>query len=298
MTLPTITYGQGGNGIDCDSKTGWSADGAHESGLSATLTLVNNNIFKIVGTCDNVANEHAYYEKDVTDFSSTIYNNWMLKYRTSVSANGVGLKVVLVDDVGTQTIFGSTPQFSSSWATATGTLTTGRTVDKVRFYADDYPDTIDSGTYTIWIDFLIFYEGTFSFPFFQDIYPLKLHNNYAKLKIPGRVGTLHQYMGMDNITLEIVGDMMSGETWGGSNMTYAEYLTRFFMEAHEDPWQWLTSDLINCKVIPIDFDIGQQKEGGQQRQWRLLLEEFSLGTFDSVHISSSGTERLKYRFGV
>ena len=296
MTLPTLTYLQGLN-IDCDNDTGWTR--SHSGLPDAALTVVNSNIFKMTGTCDAATEEYAYWEKDVTDFSSTTYNKWMLKWRTSVASSGLGAKVVVeYDDASEEAIFGYTPQFSDSWALETGTLTTGKTVDKIQFHMNDHPNSVDSGAYSVYYDFLIFYNDTFTFPYFKNLYPLKLHNNYATIKPPGKMGVIHQYMGMDNIQLELTGDMMSGETWGGSNMTYGEYITLMFMEASTIPFQWLTSDLINCKVIPVDFEVGQQEGEDNQRQWRLILEEYSKGAFDSSDISSSVTERMKYRFGI
>ena len=270
MAKPTITYGHGYL-TDCYDATGWLEFRENMADADASLTVLYNDVFKITAKFDQGAtDEYVYYQKDITDISSDIYSKFLIRYKTSESANGAKAKVMLgFSDSSAQTILDGS--YSTRWTTASGTVTSGKTISYVRIYADD--DGTD-GTFYVYYDFILLCEGTFSFPYVHSIDPLQLSNRYADLAIPGRDGDIQQYLGMKSPLIKLSGDMEEG-TWGGSKIEFGEFLYRIFHENYHDPWQWFTSDLINCKVTPRDFYISQKHDSNAHRVWNLVLAMYS-----------------------
>jgi len=261
VTVPKITYGHGYFN-DGDDASEWTET---ESSLTAA---------------DDAGDEYAHYWATVPNVSSNTYPTFAILWKTSDSSNALGARVSLnFDDATDQTILGaSAPQFSTSWEFTTGTITPGKTIEKIRLWADDYPNTIAAGESSVLYDFVMLCRGTFTFPY-AHVHSLQISNRYADIIIPGRVGDIQQYLGMESPTIRLSGDMKHGiGTWGGSLITYGEFLYRLFHEAHNDPCQWFDSDLIKCKVTPRDFNISQEKDSGAQRTWELLLKHYSLSS--------------------
>jgi len=271
MAKPAITYGHGYL-TDCDSVTGWMEHLTNMVDADASLTALYNDVFKITAKFDQGAtDEYVYYylDNDIS-LSSDIYTTYLVRYKTSESANGAKAKVELYfSDHSTQTILPSS--YSTRWKTVSGTITSGKTIENIRLYADD--DGTD-GTFYVYYDFILLCEGIFSFPYVHSIDPLHLSNRYADLAIPGRGGDIPQYLGMKSPFIKLSGDMEEG-TWGGSKIEFGEFLYRIFHENYNDPWQWFTSDLINCKVTPRDFYISQKHDSNAHRVWNLVLAMYS-----------------------
>ena len=276
MAKPTITYGHGFLD-DCEDTSDWSTVGV--VGINPgdySIAAEHDDIFKISALADGSGDEYVYYERDITNISSAVYTKFLIRWKTSAASNGFGARVELVfTDGSTQFVLGSSaPQFSITWNVTSGTITSGKTIDKVRLYADDYPDSLASGTHYVYYDFILLCEGIFSFPYVHSIDPLHLSDRYADLAIPGRVGDIQQYLGMKSPLIKLSGDMEEG-TWGGSKIEFGEFLYRIFHENYNDPWQWFTSDLINCKVTPRDFYISQKRDSNAHRVWNLVLAMYS-----------------------
>jgi len=281
MTAPTITYGHGFL-TDCDDTTGWAET---ESGLPATLTVNDGDVFEIEGTCDNVADEFAYYEYDMTNISSDTYPKITIRYKTSDASNALGAKVVLIfvgGGAGSQTVLSTS--FSTSWTETTVAITAGETIDKIQIHAQDNPDAVDAGTFQVYFDFIMIHKGTFTFPDVSDVENLTLENRYADIEIPGRSGDVTQFLGSHSYPFMVRGDMDNWGTWGsgsGATQTFGEYLKDIFDNADSEPFQWFTSDLIDMKVTCRKLDLFKAAKSKTARRFELLLHRYSLSDYDA-----------------
>jgi len=110
----------------------------------------------------------------------------------------------------------------------------------------------------------------------------------VEIDIPGRDGGIIQKLGMKSPIIILTGDMMfvddddvgtSGTTWGTIYYKYGEYLLKIIRDS--DPWQWLTSDIINCKVTldndPLFLE-GTNTSEGVQRVFGLRFKQYSLSS--------------------
>jgi len=126
----------------------------------------------------------------------------------------------------------------------------------------------------VYYDFILFFKGTFTFPYIRPgSVRVKLHNHYAPLGIPCKVGDIKQYMGMDDPRIFLYGGIDSAAGWGSP---HGQYLYYIFLHAHEEPWQWFTSDLGNFKVVPVDLEIEQDSEVEDLKRWRVELGMFNM----------------------
>jgi len=235
------------------------------------------DIIQLEGTCNDAGDEFCYVENTTPSFTTTSYNKYVLRYKTSVAEEGLSAYALIeFDDATTQTILAS-GTFSTRWAYTSGTITASKTVDKIRLYAQDNPNSVDSGTYQVWYDFILLCENIFTFPkVHQDGrtggLELRVEPRYADIEIPGRVGDISQYLGMSSPSITLSGDMGSGIGWG---TPYGKNLYEVALEACTDPCQWFTSDLVNCKVTPRPLVI-EEVPGKTKRVWSWELRHHSL----------------------
>ena len=273
MTAPTITYGHGYL-TDCDDATGWGENLNNMLGADATLTVQHKDIFQIQADFDDGAgtDEYCYYEKDITNISSNTYPKYLIRWKTSAGSAGAQAKVVLVFTAGTQEI---ELGYNTTWAVASGDTTSGKTIDKVRFYADDELDVTPNGTYYVYYDFLLLHRGTFTFPFVDGRVFLKPSKKNVELDIPFRDTGILQQFGMKSPQILLEGTMNTNRNWGTPDGEYLYYILR-----NPDPWQWFTNDLINCKVVVDNegFSLGYDKNVAAQRVWSLPLKLYSLSS--------------------
>lgn len=272
MTAPTITYGHGYL-TDCDDNTGWSETVSGILAADASLTVDHGDIFNITAKLDGAGDENVQYEKNITNISSNTYPYFLVRYKTSASSNSLGARVKLVFTSGTQWILGeTTPQFSTTWKVVTGTITTGKTIDKIQVWADDYPDSANSGTPSVYFDFILLCKYIWTLPDFKVLRPA-FEKKIAQIPIPERDGDVIQDLGLKSPQIILQGDMQHGESWG---TPYGEYM--YYIMRDSDPWQWITSDMINCKAKPTYFGPSQEASSGQQRLWELRLLMYSLSS--------------------
>jgi len=200
----------------------------------ATPSILHDDIFQIEVVFDaGAVDEWCYFEKDIPNISSDTYTHYVLRYKTDSAS--VNTKAMLVFTAGSQTILPSTS--STTWKTASGTVTAGKTIDKIRFYADDVG--VD-GTFHVYFDFLLICKGQFTFP---HIGPggvfLDFENKLAEIPMAGRDGDVLQHLGMKSPTIVIEGNVLSGESWESVAGPHFEYLLDAF---HKDVWNWFTCD--------------------------------------------------------
>lgn len=264
MTKPTITYG---HGIfdDLTDDTDWALT---DSGLGAAKSILYGDFLKITGTCNAAGNEYAYVEKDVGDLKSNNYPTFLLRWATSEDEEpGLAAGAQILFTVGDpQQILPLS--FSTKARVATGTVTSDKTIDKIRLYADDVPDTLATGEHSDVFDFLLICQGIFTFPKLTEV-RLRSSNRYADIEIPGRVGDITQNLGAKSLEIVLTGDVKSDTGWGNPLL---EKLYQIQFEAHKQPWQWFTSDLIDCKVTVRDFN-AYQIGRDSQRVWELTLKK-------------------------
>lgn len=274
MTKPTITWGHGYL-TDCDDATGWTET---ESSLVAALTVEDGDVFKIEGTCNDAGDEYVHYEKDITDISSTLYNKYLVRWKTSAAANG--LKAYISFEYDDASFDDVDLGFSTSWTVSSGTIDTAKTLDKIRFGATDDPNSIDAGTFQVYYDFLMVHVGTFTFPFVDGTEDISLQNNIVYVKIPRRVGNITQYQGADSPIIRLNGKMDTNTSWAASGYTTLGFdLMRILKEMHKDPFQWLTTDLLGtsggCKVTMPKLKISKVAGSKSQRLWELEMRNYS-----------------------
>lgn len=283
MTSPSITYGHGFL-TDCTATTEKGVAWAEtESGLPSALTVLSGDIFKIEGTCDNVADEYAYYEYDLaTNLSTDTFTKYLVLFKTSAASSGLQAKIEFVFTVGSQLI---ELGFSTSWTTATGTVTAGKTLDKVRLYADDDADAVAAGTFQVYYDFVLVYKNNFSFPH-ADVEAMALSNQWARLVIPGRDGPVKQFVGADDYKVKVSGDMANWETWGsgsGASQAFGEYLLRLYLEAHNEPFNWFSSDLVTQKFSVDRLALSKDKDRKSPRSYTFDLSRYSLSSLSDTN---------------
>jgi len=259
LTRPTITY-EVGEQDDLGDSSDYSET---EDGASATLTVDNGTIFNILVSAA-VENKIVYYEIDITDVDGTIYTKGIVGYKTS--STSIKAKVEFVfDDATTEVVMAESS--STDWTTASWTQSASKTVDKVRLYAT-------SATGNVYYDFWSIYKGTQTFQNFNVLRGPEVEMKKAILSIPGSDTDVTQMLGIKNCPILIEGPMRTGKTWGGSNLTYGEFLMKLAKDRH---FQWFTSDLGNFKVTPTRYYPIQSKNNNYQVQYHLELETYDVG---------------------
>jgi len=255
MAKPWITYNHGFLDDCTDDTVGdWSET---ESGLAATLTAEHDDYFQIACVCDNVADEYAYYDYTFSSsLSSSVFKRCLVRWKTNVANNGVGLKVALHytnDGGGYDYVVGSAsaPAFSNRWTVTNCTLPSDRTYDSIRITVDDSPDTIASGTYYVYLDFILIVQGTFSFPNVKYGMEVTLPPRYAFLKPPGYGGDIVQSMGSNRAIVTCSCDLDEGD-WTlstGYTTKAGEVFWDIAQNTYRQPWQWLSTGTEQFKVV-------------------------------------------------
>lgn len=280
MAKPTITYGEKYVN-DCDDDTNWNEAVAGMGGAEASLTVDIGDVFNLSATADDAGDEHVYYRKDISpNVDGNIYSNFLIRWKTSVGSNGFGAKVIVeYDDASWEALIGGTnPEFSTTWKVTAGEMTSHKTIDAIKIFADDYPNSFNGGVGNVYYDFIMFYDGIFTFP---HVAPggiqLAFPNRHVHLGVPGRGSPITQYIGANEpITITLRGDMKNSETWGSANYKYGEYLLKVWRNQFDAPFHWFTSDRINCKVTAGQPVLRQTGENSSQCVYDYPLALYSL----------------------
>lgn len=291
LTKPTITYGHGFLD-DCTAATlaSWTKT---EAGLVSSMAVSNDDYFVITGTCDNAADEYAYFTNDIPNMSTDICTKLLVRWKTSVDANGLQARIRVNYTAGAYT--DTTLGYSTGWKTTVVDLPAGKTITTVSLYADDNPDTIAAGTFYVYFDFVLICQGVFTWPFTGGV-KLRGHNRNRYLEPIGKVGNTTQYLGADSSTLVVYGDIDStgqdaagvpqaNQGWHGRWTTKdAEAFYQILHYMNSEPWCWFTSDVASFKVTVDDFEIDQTDTNKNLLWYRLDLHEYRLG---SAHVETS-----------
>lgn len=265
MTV-TITHGSHYRD-DCQSASNWNET---EDGLTATLSVVESDFLKIDATVA-AGNKTVYYEKDITNVSSNIAEQFSFKYKTSSSS--IKAKIVLVFTSGSQTVLAETA--STTWVDGCVDVTEDKTIDKIQIWAT-------SATGQVYFDFLYLHEGTFTFPYVSRDgksggVKFSTPREIVTVIIPGREGPRHQDLGLAANQIKLSGDMDTRTEWGSSPV--GDKLYQIYLEGG---FQWFECDLVKCKVVPVDFNIALEAGTGKRRVWDMILELYSVAPADST----------------
>ena len=275
MGRPTISYDHKFTD-NCNATTGWSADGAHETGLAVTRTIQKSAYFQFSCVTDNVANEYAYYERDITNFTTTGTERYALRWKTEVASAGVGLKFEVVFTDGSQWLVGDAtgPEFSTTWKNTYGLLTSGKTVDKIRIWLDDDPDDCPSATYLVYVQYILLYGEDFTFPYVSKPLLLESTHREALLSPLSRGGNISQHFGMDSPVIVIAGTMDDNAAWSISPTGYKLYDINFSRD--NVPWRFFRSNLGIFRVEPVSFPISELNppEDGEKRSFEMRLRKY------------------------
>jgi len=286
---------------DCHAITDFAGTGNSADPLTGISFTSDGDYFTITGTCDAAADEWYYRKHDLTDFSSTIYNCWMARYKTSVAAAGLGAVLkVKYTDASYDSLVGSdtTPSFSTTWKVESGTLTTGKTVSEVYIYANDHPDSVAAGAFSVYFDFIMFFKGTFTLPNVAGGMNIDLPPKEAIIIIPGRDTNITQNLGTESAVVTIQSDLDQG-TWkrpqsdptNPTDTIDAEVFLEMLHNRSTEPFQWLDTGSHQFKVtVHPKFAWKNNGDGSTSRILDLILKEYSLN-------NKSG-ETYAERFGI
>ena len=258
----------------------------------AVETITNNDYLHISATFNNGAgvDEYCYYERDITNVAASTCGRYLLRYRTSAAAAAAKAKAILVfSDASTQTILAA--GYSTSWNLASGTITVGKTVDKIQLYADD--DGID-GTFWVEYDFILIYTGTFTLPNTAYGMNIDLAPREAVIGIPSKDTDTTQNLGTQSIPI-MIGCDLDQETddysWKRANDTFdGQVFWDIFHNRSSEPWQWFNDGTRQFKVS-VHSRFSWSKIGNATgRRLDLELREYSLG--------NKAEETYLERFGI
>ena len=230
-------------------------------GQTATLEVLYNDIFHINVT-NSAGNKTIYWEKDISNISTTTNTKMVIRYMTSSSS--IKAKVELIFTAGTQTILAEDD--STFWTYVKATPTTGKTLDKIRFYANQ-------ATGSVYYDLFLIYSDDFEFPHVSDTVALQMPNNYVDIRGLGRAGNITQYLGRDSMPIFITGVMDDHADWDDPQ---GNSLLQLWNNAAYDPFQWLESDNYIGKVTLRNFKLDEpSRDREYPRGYTLELKEYA-----------------------
>lgn len=254
---------------------------------TATPGDTSGIIYEVEVSKNASGGKKTYWEYNLTDISADLYPMWIVRYKTSQAAVGVGAKVeVVYSDTSTEILFGSTPAFSTLWNIETGTLSSGSglDVDKIRLYG--LSDDICSAE-SVYYDFVLLHKSSFTLPNVAFGMEFKPPPKYAVIPIPARVGDITQNLGSESATVNASCDLLIG-TWTRTNdYVPAEVFYDIAHNSSTEPWQWLTTGTEQFKVTLEDPVIRRQ---GDSKILDLLFREYRL--------SDASNETYIERFGL
>ena len=292
MTKPSITYGHGWLD-DCNKLTGLTYGDWTETDTGGLLSsAVAYDDYFILTRSAGATEAYLSYPDEAgannLSLSSTTYTKFFYRYLTSGSTKA---KIVLVfSDASTQTILAESS--ASPYTCASVTITTGKTIDHVRLYAN-------TGAGTAQYDFALICKGIFTFP--NTLYGKRFipAPRNAIIEIPSRVGDVIQHLGAKSARFEVSCNLDRG-TWTRTGDTVkGQVFDDIIHNSYTEAFQWLTTGM--GTTIAEHF---------YQRQFKVVLDgEPVFREEDNKHIldlvfreyrrsSGSSDESYVSRFGL
>lgn len=262
---PKVSYNHGYL-TDCDDASDWTNYSANNIDPEEhSLTVESNDFFKIEATVSGVLNEYVYYYYNLpVSISASTYPHYVIRWKTSKAADGLGARIkVLFDGGGSEWLLGgTTPEFSTLLKVTKGTISDQtKSISQIQLWADDYPDGAASdGTHQVYFDFVLL-SDYFEFPNARYSRRLDLQPKRPFLEPPFRSGDIQQTMGTKSTIFACSCDLDKGKlsTTDATNV-YNDWLRPqgdddktdvfegqvFFDIMHKcatEPWQWLETGL-------------------------------------------------------
>jgi len=220
-----------------------------EDGVTLDTPETTEGDYLILSSTAAVGNKSAYLENftDI-DINTTTYTTLMWRYKCSTAS--IKLKVeVVYSDASTDTAQAATN--STTMTVKSFTLDTAKTLDHIRFYAEE-------ATGYIYIDYALAFSGTFTLP--NGAYGIDgtIPNRNIHLDIPSRQSTITQQLGSGDFTINIGCDLTNGDWTRTGDHIDGEVFYDILHNAPDEPWQWLDTEREQMKVTldPVTFTRG------------------------------------------
>lgn len=307
-TFPTVIAAGSVMAITTGTGAGTS------TGTSVATFTSDGDVFALTYSPTLPTNEYVYVEYTISPtVSSTLYKKCKVRWKTSAANDGCGIRVLLKFDTYDMTvsiaenvaaekavwIVGATvPEYSTTWVvTTTSILPTNRDIAKICIFADDYPDSKATWSFTVYADFVLIYADNFVFPNCETS-KWEPNPKYTITSYPSRVGDDTQNVGSKNAQFHCICNLdLSNDTddWKRPQGTLTpkdDYVAgQVFDEiahrSYTEPWQWLDTGNRQIKVILENPSFDYQ---GEKHTINLLFTEKRTGT--------ASTETYIERFGL
>lgn len=246
--MVSISYGHG-HLNDCTTTTGYTKT---DTGNTSTFTVEHGDYFKL-----NVTNAAApkittvVNDDDIDLDVGTDELHKKIRYRYRCSNNDIKAKILIEMDGGggtQQTVLAETN--SITWKVGTYTITgASDKLDHIFVYANGAEGIV-------YYDYIIVYEGDFTFP--NGAYGIRgsIPNRNIFLEVPSRQTDITQMLGSKNFEFNIGCDL-ANSFWTKDGLavhpTGTDYVKGqvFYEIAHNaktEPWQWLITEREQMKV--------------------------------------------------
>jgi hypothetical protein len=214
---------------------------------------------------------------DALGISTITYPLSLWRYICGNATIKAKIELVFTGAEGTQVILDETND--TSWDAGSVANTTNKTIDHIRFYAND-------STGDIYYDFMLACKGSFTFPNIVKMTP----KPGRVLGVPfgiNRGGSAIQGLGSELI-YELECDLSVGNwTRTGDKNANAEVIWDIWHESHDEPWQWFDSETEQFKAV---LDPGSLPRGGG--------EEMAILTLFENRVSTANNEYYYQRMGM
>ena len=309
MTTPTITYGHGFCD-DCNKLTGLTYGSWTETDTGTLLaeSVAHDDYFVLVRSAGAAEAYLSYPDEGGANnlsLSTTVYTRIFWRYQTSNSNVKAKIVLVFTGAEGTQTVLDETS--STSFTTGSATITSGKTIDHIRLYANSAAGTIN-------YDFVLICKNVFAFP--NTIHGLEFTPppRYANIEIPSRVTDITQNLGSRSATVRVGCNLdrglldttipicaahpteLCGDDWKRPQGVLAKYQTdkekgEVFLDiahnSYAEPFQWLDTGKYRFKVT---LEEPVFREQSNEHTLDLLFREYSR--------SSKSNESYAERFSI
>ena len=268
MTAPTITYG---HGFLEDAWATLADDYTLTAGGSTGSFGVSTSQNLYINITTRVGDAYAENDDDI-DISTTLYPTFICRYCTTGSAKA---KIVAVfDDASTQTLLTDTA--NTDFTVVKATLTTGKTLDHLRFYNT-------TGTGFTNYDFVLVCKGVFTFPQYTRIH-YSMTNRYSNVEVASRIGRRKSWSGANELIVVVDGDLDSQrDGWkrpvGNTTKTdvlAAQVLDEIHHNADTETFQWFTCDRGQFKAVMEALEYTEGPEQPFLYAYHVVLSEYLL----------------------
>jgi len=235
---------------------------------NATLAT-DGDVATLTGT-QNLSNYNASITSTVAAGVSTTTYPLLLARVKNVSAGGTGIQITVFYNDSTSQV--SSIYTSSKLGLIKMQLNAGKTISSIVPFAN-----MTALGQQFSIDFVQVYKEDLNLPAIIQPMPVSTGRIVAVLPILQRDGEVLQDLGSKSPELIIQGALVSTTT--PTNHTAAEWwdlLEGLVLEAANETWQWVTSDRIHYKYLPIDLSRSEILSRKNYYEFTLRLKRFDV----------------------